>query len=287
MKSSIITNFLNAYVQSKRIISVFNRNNCLVQFEDKLKNKWILKITNRQNVEQCFLSISIQNKLSLEGLSPLIVQNNKNQMYIENNDYIGFIQSYISSEDIHEGNINDILKSIDVLHSKLSELNYKSITKNEQMRKHIHNIILDKQFVDYQIVKTKFYEHYKKEFSSIGNLKQQRVHGDLRPENVIINNKQIYFIDFEYSRMGYAEVEKLKFFLLWTIGLEGNIERIYKNIYRTYSFETFILLAKEIIDNRYLENNWSRIEESYRKQIINEHMYLLTCIKDYFKEELK
>lgn len=278
----VADNFLKEYLLKSKVISTYIRNNRLVVFEDEIMNKWILKIHTTNNVSQIIFSISIQKKLSLKGLAPSIVKNNSNSIYTLFQNQIGFVQVYLSNDSIKLVCLDKVLNKIDQLHSEMKSIDIESSDTYFRDSKVDYPIVKD-VFFEYIDEKKKFLKMYGEELNSKITLESQLIHGDLRPENVVNNGNDIYFIDFEYSKLGFPEVEKLKFHLLWKMGEKVEIKNVIDKIKLEYSYNSFVLLAKEVLTNNYLFHNWNKISHSYREQVINEHTYLIRCVEHYLR----
>ncbi|OOG26510.1 hypothetical protein BZK37_06765 [Enterococcus casseliflavus] len=272
--------FLSEYSKYSNIILSFNCNNRLIIYEDQNFKKWILKISDIRNSNQ-ISGILLQDKMSFKKLSPPILRNSNDELYTVIDQSVGFVQKFIVNSSNYLSNIRKILQAIDSLHleMKYEYINFKNnISTTNNFNNNI-KIIKDSVFDKYILKKKSFAKKFKDELNKPIFLDRQLIHGDLRPENVLTVDNSIFFIDFEYCRLGYTEVEKLKFHLLYSI----NNKLPFYEIMNSYSHSSIVLLAKDILNNSYLEKNWNRIAKNYREKTVAEHLYLLNFVDSYFR----
>lgn len=272
--------FLSEYSKYSNIILSFNCNNRLIIYEDQNFKKWILKISDIRNSNQ-ISGILLQDKMRFKKLSPPILRNSNDELYTVIDQSVGFVQKFIVNSSNYLSNIRKILQAIDSLHleMKYEYINFKNnISTTNNFNNNI-KIIKDSVFDKYILKKKSFAKKFKDELNKPIFLDRQLIHGDLRPENVLTVDNSIFFIDFEYCRLGYTEVEKLKFHLLYSI----NNKLPFYEIMNSYSHSSIVLLAKDILNNSYLEKNWNRIAKNYREKTVAEHLYLLNFVDSYFR----
>lgn len=270
--------FLSEYSKYSNIILNFNCNNRLIVYEDQNFKKWILKISDIRNSNQ-ISGILLQDKMSFKKLSPPILRNSNDELYTVIDQSVGFVQKFIVNSSDYLFDIRKILQAIDSLHleMKYEYINFKNNISTTNISNNNIKIIKDSVFDKYILKKKSFAKKFKEELNKPIFLDRQLIHGDLRPENVLIVDNSIFFIDFEYCRLGYTEVEKLKFHLLYSI---KNKLPFYE-IMNSYSHSSIVLLAKDILNNSYLEKNWNRIAKNYREKTVAEHLYLLNFVDSY------
>lgn len=270
--------FLSEYSKYSNIILSFNCNNRLIVYEDQNFKKWILKISDIRNSNQ-ISSILLQDKMSFKKLSPPILRNSNDELYTVIDQSVGFVQKFIVNSSDYLSDIRKILQAIDSLHlgMKYEYINFKNNISTTNISNNNIKIIKDSVFDKYILKKKSFAKKFKEELNKPIFLDRQLIHGDLRPENVLIVDNNIFFIDFEYCRLGYTEVEKLKFHLLYSI----NNKLPFYEIMNSYSHSSIVLLAKDILNNSYLEKNWNRIAKNYREKTVAEHLYLLNFVDSY------
>lgn len=270
--------FLSEYSKYSNIILSFNCNNRLIVYEDQNFKKWILKISDIRNSNQ-ISGILLQDKMSFKKLSPPILRNSNDELYTVIDQSVGFVQKFIVNSSDYLSDIRKILQAIDSLHlgMKYEYINFKNNISTTNISNNNIKIIKDSVFDKYILKKKSFAKKFKEELNKPIFLDRQLIHGDLRPENVLIVDNNIFFIDFEYCRLGYTEVEKLKFHLLYSI----NNKLPFYEIMNSYSHSSIVLLAKDILNNSYLEKNWNRIAKNYREKTVAEHLYLLNFVDSY------
>lgn len=253
----------------------WSSNNKLALVEDIYGNKWVIKIF--KDKDKMFRNLYIQSYLSRNKISPKILPTKNGNLFIEIDKIFIFVQEFLKPEsNILTLNYHEIKEKTDILYQYLSKI--KIINKNIN-RNEIY--IEDTEFISYKNsvnilwdkINIKSYQYKPKSI--------QLIHGDLRPNNILFHKRNLYFIDFEYIRMGDPKVEQLKLLLL--LLSNKNMYQGINNFGYLFNEEVFIQLALEIKSNNYLARNWKNINTNYRNQVIQEHLFIMKCITHYLK----
>lgn len=182
------------------------------------RKNYIVKIYNVDGEKQISNSLCTQKKIynSLKITADILLNKN-NELYTKYNDKFYAIQEYIEvQKNTKIDIIEEASKNLYFLHRELkkldktlykSKIEYKSgtsikedieKTKNELKKmktsrkvRDIFNKLLD--------TRKNLLEKYKCEYCPN---EFQIIHRDIRPGNIIVNNKGIYFIDFDYVAYG-------------------------------------------------------------------------------------
>ncbi|KAA0800282.1 phosphotransferase [Bacillus cereus] len=195
-------------------INVVSLNKVFMVSEDK--HQYILKFYNFDNVQNIIWTKRIQDHLHKNfNIAPEILRNTNGQLITTTKKYIFSLEVFLAG--YHPSSIkNDIklvAKKLALVHSKLKRYSAKKTTQSSIVsnQKIIEDIEYSQRKIN-EINLTKNY-HYIPLFNNLLDIrrevsmntpinycpKYQLIHGDVRPQNIIINQKQVYFIDFDFS----------------------------------------------------------------------------------------
>lgn len=180
--------------------------------------KYIVKIYNVDEEKQIGNSLYTQKKVyqSLK-MAPDVLLNKNNELYTRYNDKFYAIQEYIEEQKSTETDIIEkTSKNLCFLHQELKKLD-ESLYKNK--KEYSDNISIkeniDKTKNEFEKIRTS--QEVKNVFNALLNKREnmlekynceyhpnefQVIHRDIRPGNIITNNNEIYFIDFDYVAYG-------------------------------------------------------------------------------------
>lgn len=259
-----------------KINSSLIRNNKLILVEDYYGKKWIIKIFKERN--KMLRNLYVQSYLSENSLSPKILSTKGGNLFFEVGDSYLFVEEYLSQDlNVDTLNYKSIKIKTDILYRYLSKI--KIAPKN--ISKSINNIN-DREFISYKREINFLWDKLGKKDDSYKTKYIQVIHGDLRPDNILFYQNNLYFIDFEYLKMGNPEVEQLKMLLLLFFKDKSKKKDISKCNFM-FNRNIFAQLAFEIKNNTYLAKNWTNINLDYRRQVIQEHIFIMNCIANQFR----
>lgn len=220
---------------------VLDNNNNLFQVRIGMNNEYV----NRHNEKNILKNIK-----------------DKNYIYFDENSG-NAIKKWISG-DMLEDNQVDL--------SFLIKLNKKI---NKYHKKKIKYPIITHNYFEFentfQYINKKFIDEYIDIINSHKNDKLVLSHNDLNPKNLIVNNKKLYFIDFEWGRINYEWYDICNFIREVDIDIEI-VKKFAKSIKKN-----FILLVKDIFACLCFALQWTYSVEQvneiieYRK-IVHERM---------------
>ena len=229
--------------------------------------KYIVKIYNVDNEKQIRNSLSTQ-KIIFESLKNTadVLLNKSGKLYTKYNNKFYAIQEFIETQDKNSIDIiEESAKNLYLLHKELKKLdpnlyenkkqfsNYFSIKENiDKSKKELKNVNLSKKVKNIydklldkrmQLLLKYNCKYFPNEF--------QIIHRDIRPNNIIVNNSGIYFIDFDFVAYGdllfeigsaamlisnFDIEEAEKFVKIYNSYLDKkyNIEEIFKNLLAYY-----------------------------------------------------
>lgn len=114
------------------------------------------------------------------------------------------ISRFIEHRNFDYKNLNDMVRAMLVfrkLHSEECRVrwNFDVIKKAELIKEKIPNEYYGK-FLNFEEIKSRVYELY--ELTNMDGIKKCNIHGDARDVNFLINDEEIYLIDWEYGGYG-------------------------------------------------------------------------------------
>ncbi|MFD1608808.1 phosphotransferase [Oceanobacillus luteolus] len=268
----------------KSIYKIGNCTNDVYRLKTTGKD-YIVKRFKRKK-KNIITSINLQSIMSNYSLSPSIVTTKHGSNYMLVNEETFFIQEFLENEK----NINDklnfytIFSSVARMYNLLDKINIK-LPKLQEVNK-LYSISDNELVLDFY----KFKKDIKMsldliEVSRKSTTKAELIHGDLRPDNILISNNNTYVIDFESIKYGNRDEEILKFLILFSRYNQENLLYYISFVSKKFGYlnnmvDTVYSLLKQMLLNNFVEKNYIILSNKYLNYTIDEHKFIiLTCLK--------
>jgi len=272
--------------------------NYLISVNNKENYKYILKIYSGNNDEELKYEIGLLNELNLnnkEKFFPIIASN-----IFSFNSHFCILYNYLPGRILRETDINSILiKQIAETQARM----HKSLMNYQPKHKKVRYSIFDFSFLaiflgnkesatyDFLKKETEILEQESKLYKKI-EFQKSIIHEDLSPENIIISNSKIKFIDFGESHK--AEIVSdvataIKEIIINKKGLNEELIRNYLSSYQKIihlkedEIQTipFLIRRRTIFIIAYFINRQKKDKNKQSKKKIDEEIKLLRSYNKY------
>lgn len=270
-----------------------------------MQSAYIVKYFSPSMESKAINSIVAQSVVSKYNLAPHILLNKSNVAYTYFNSGIFFLQEYIKNEGrkIDTSVIKLLAQSVYKLHEHLASLDASKLPNKHDSK--------DTKAINSEIVRCiRKYTNLSgnkvsEEMLSLANLKYsialeknieytpqifRVIHGDIRPSNVIYNQSQVYFIDFDYiSHSDY--LFDIGYAAMLLSDYNCSLAQEFMNEYTLYAQNSDIICCKTFtnllgyyIQSSFPEKLLDEIEEQVAIDMINDRKKALNFCTEIIKQ---
>lgn len=266
-------------------LKVESINSVYLVFKDD--SKYILKIYDGYVSEHVMQSIDIQEYIAGYGLAPRIIKKSHGGCLcnIGVNKY-AFLQQYLESENSSDKS-KEIAKALSKLHGLMSNYS-KPVLHFRQKKKESNDSYVDLDLTNYM--------KYLYDLRETFHVEDQRrvctkhlLHNDIRPQNIVLHESGVKFIDFDYFGFGNKNVEILKSAILCSNFDHQKVEDFLKYYFgnqlsKTQNSSLRRMLLVEIIRSDFPYSYKNVLSKKYILDIINERKKIIDFLLGGFDD---
>ena len=246
-------------IKNIKLINCVKNMNKVYIFEDiNKKVKMVLKVESERRIN----SIKYQHIFSNYGISPKIIKTRTGRQYIKIYRLVIFVQEYVTSSK-RKVTSTEIVGFLKYFYGKMDEI-----------REYLPEVLTTYPLYKQGALSKWFYV----------------VHGDLRPQNIIITRDSFSVIDFEYLSLGIRETEILKLIIIICKYQSNLIESLYSKFLESDVIEMHIeeairVLLYDLLKSNFPEKVKNNIPKNYFLEITSEREALINFCHTYLKRK--